>query len=145
MKATVYDRSPVDQVAAELIAKRGYSDRVGVAAGDMFQDPLPRDCDVHLWSNAFHDWDAPTVKQLAAKSFAALPSGGMIVVHDRHLNREKTGPLRIAAHSVFLMAGTAGRYYSIGEIEEYLAAAGFAHFDYRDVVLDYSVITARKP
>ena len=145
MKATVYDRSPVDRVAARLIAKRGYSGRVGVAAGDMFHDPLPRDCDVHLWSNAFHDWDAPTVKLLAAKSFAALPSGGMIVVHDRHLNREKTGPLRIAAHSVFLMAGTAGRYYSIAEIEEYLAAAGFAHFDYREVVLDYSVITARKP
>ena len=69
----------------------------------------------------------------------------MIVVHDRHLNREKTGPLRIAAHSVFLMAGTAGRYYSIGEIEDFLAAAGFIGFGYRDIVLDYSIITARKP
>ena len=145
MKATLYDRSPVDRVAAKMIAQRGYSDRVGVAAGDMFRDPLPADCDVHLWSNAFHDWDAPVVKQLAAKSFDALPSGGMIVVHDRHLNREKTGPLRIAAHSVFLMAGTEGRYYSIGEIEEYLGAAGFRDFGYRDVVLDYSVITACKP
>jgi SAM-dependent methyltransferase len=145
MKATVFDRSPVDRVAAKLIAKRGFSDRVSVAAGDMFQDPLPTECDVHLWSNALHDWDAPTVKRLAAKSFAALPPGGMIVVHDRHLNREKTGPLRIAAHSVFLMAGTEGRYYSIAEIEEYLSAAGFSGFDYRDVILDYSVITARKP
>jgi len=145
MKATVFDRSPVDRVAAKCIAQRGYSDRVGVASGDMFQDPFPAGCDVHLWSNAFHDWDAPTVQQLAAKSFAALPSGGLIVVHDRHLNREKTGPLRVAAHSVFLMAGTAGRYYSVAEIEEYLAAAGFADFGYREVVLDYSVITARKP
>lgn len=145
VKATVYDRSPVDRVAAKLIAKRGYSDRVGVATGDMFHDPLPADCDVHLWSNAFHDWDAPTVKRLAAKSFAALPPGGMIVVHDRHLNREKTGPLRIAAHSVFLMAGTEGRYYSIAEIEAFLAAAGFAGMDYREVILDYSLITARKP
>lgn len=145
VKATVYDRSPVDRVAAKLIAKRGYSDRVGVATGDMFHDPLPADCDVHLWSNAFHDWDAPTVKRLAAKSFAALPPGGMIVVHDRHLNRQKTGPLRIAAHSVFLMAGTEGRYYSIAEIEAFLAAAGFAGMDYREVILDYSLITARKP
>jgi SAM-dependent methyltransferase len=145
LKATVFDRSPVDRVAAKAIAQRGYSDRVGVVAGDMFRDPLPSDCDVHLWSNAFHDWDAPTVKQLAAKSFAALPPGGMIAVHDRHLNREKTGPLRIAAHSVFLMAGTEGRYYSTAEIEEYLAAAGFTGFDYREVILDYSIITARKP
>ncbi|HTX15440.1 MAG TPA: methyltransferase [Candidatus Baltobacteraceae bacterium] len=145
MKATVFDRSPVDRVAAKCIAQRGYSDRVSVASGDMFQDPFPAGCDVHLWSNAFHDWDAPTVQQLAAKSFAALPSRGLIVVHDRHLNREKTGPLRVAAHSVFLMAGTAGRYYSVAEIEQYLAAAGFADFGYREVVLDYSVITARKP
>jgi SAM-dependent methyltransferase len=145
VKATVFDRSPVDRVARKWIAQRGYSDRVGVADGDMFHDPLPQDCDVHLWSNAFHDWDAPTVKRLAAKSFAALPPGGLIVVHDRHLNREKTGPLRIAAHSVFLMAGTEGRYYSVGEIEEYLLAAGFSGFDYREVVLDYSIITAHKP
>ncbi|MFY9689662.1 MAG: methyltransferase [Candidatus Acidiferrales bacterium] len=145
MKATVFDRSPVDQVAAKWIAKRGFSDRVAVAAGDMFHDPLPVGPDVHLWSNAFHDWDAPIVRILAAKSFAALPSGGMIVVHDRHLNREKTGPLRIASHSVFLMAGTEGRYYSIAEIEEYLSAAGFTDMGYREVVLDYSVITARKP
>ncbi len=43
------------------------------------------------------------------------------------------------------MAGTEGRYYSIAEIEEYLSAAGFTDMGYREVVLDYSVITARKP
>ena len=40
MKATVYDRSPVDRVAAKLIAKRACSDRVDVAVGDMFRDSL---------------------------------------------------------------------------------------------------------
>jgi hypothetical protein len=74
-----------------------------------------------------------------------LPACGMVVVHDKHLNREKTGPLRIAAHSVFLMAGTEGRFYSIAEIEEYLTAAGFIDVQYRQVILDYSIITARKP
>jgi 3-hydroxy-5-methyl-1-naphthoate 3-O-methyltransferase len=66
-------------------------------------------------------------------------------VHDKHLNREKTGPLRIAAHSVFLMAGTEGRFYSIAEIEEFLGDAGFVDLQFRDVILDYSIITARKP
>jgi hypothetical protein len=82
---------------------------------------------------------------LLEKSFAALPPGGLVVVHDKHLNREKTGPLRIAAHSVFLMAGTEGRFYSIAEIEEALAAAGFVDLGFREVILDYSVITGRKP
>ena len=145
LQVTVFERPPVDRVAAKCIAKRGYSERVGVASGDMFRDPLPTGCDVHLWSNAIHDWDAPTIARLLEKSFAALPSGGLVVIHDRHLNRDKTGPLRIAAHSVFLMAGTEGRYYSIGEIEDFLASAGFRDPAYRDVILDYSIITARKP
>ena len=145
IKATVFERPPVDRVAAKCIAKRGYSERVSVAAGDMFTDPFPSGYDVHLWSNALHDWDSATNRRLVEKSFSALPSGGMIVVHDRHLNREKTGPLRIAAHSVFLMAGTQGRYYSIAEIEALLEEAGFRAPDYREVTLGYSVITAGKP
>jgi len=145
IKATVFERPPVDRVAAKCIAKRGYSDRVSIAAGDMLTRPLPTGYDVHLWSNALHDWDSPTNRRLVQKSFAALPSGGLVVIHDRHLNREKTGPLRIAAHSVFLMAGTQGRYYSIAEIEEFLEEAGFRDPEYRDVILGYSIITARKP
>jgi 3-hydroxy-5-methyl-1-naphthoate 3-O-methyltransferase len=145
LKATVFEKPPVDRVTRKCVAKRGFSERVGVAPGDMFRDPFPADGDVHLWSNALHDWDADTAKRLLAKSFAALPAGGLVVVHDKHLNREKTGPLRIAAHSVFLMAGTEGRFYSISEITEFLAAAGFVDVHYREVILDYSVITARKP
>ena len=145
LQATVFERPPVDRVTRRSIAQRGYSERVAVAAGDMFRDEFPRQCDVHLWSNALHDWDVPTVKTLLAKSFAALPPGGLVVVHDKHLNREKTGPLRVAAHSVFVMAGTEGRFYSIAEIEEYLSGAGFVDPGYRDVVLDYSILTARKP
>jgi SAM-dependent methyltransferase len=145
LKVTVFEKPPVDRVTQKCIARRGYSERVSVVAGDMFRDPLPAGYDVHLWSNALHDWDAPTVKLLLEKSFAALPPGGLVVIHDRHLNREKTGPLRIAAHSVFLMAGTEGRYYSIAEIEGFLSAVGFAGMDYREIILDYSIITARKP
>jgi hypothetical protein len=43
------------------------------------------------------------------------------------------------------MAGTEGRYYSVAEIEAFLGGVGFAAPDYREVILDYSIITARKP
>jgi SAM-dependent methyltransferase len=145
LKAAVFEKPPVDRVTRKCIAKRGFTERVTVASGDMLGEPLPMGYDVHLWSNALHDWNAATVKQLLEKSYAALPPGGLIVVHDRHLNRSKTGPLRIAAHSVFLMAGTEGRYYSVAEIEAFLGHAGFTAPKYRDVLLDYSILTARKP
>jgi len=145
MRATVFERPPVDRVAAKYIAERGFANRVDVLAGDMFRDPLPAGCDVHLWSNVLHDWDVPRVRCLLKKSFAALPSGGLVAIHDKHLNREKTGPLGIATHSVYLMARTEGRFYSMAEIETFLLEAGFRDPDYSEIVADYSIITARRP
>ncbi|MGA9883678.1 MAG: methyltransferase [Candidatus Acidiferrales bacterium] len=145
LRATVLEKSPVDRVTRQCIARRGYSDRVDVVVGDMFATPLPTGCDVHLWSNALHDWEAPTVESLLAKSFAALPPGGMVVIHDAHVNREKNGPLAVAAYSVFLMASTEGKCYSIGEMESMLAEIGFANVEFRPTAVEHSVITARKP
>ncbi len=145
LRATVFERLPVDRVARNWIARRGFAERVEVRAGDMFRDPLPAAADVHLWSNALHDWDEPTVRRLIAKSFAALPPGGLIVVHDKHLDEDKTGPLKTAAHSVLIMAGTEGRFYSTLEMETFLKEAGFASANHRATTLDYSIITAVKP
>ncbi len=145
LRASVLEKTPVDRVVRQCIARRGYSDRVDVIVGDMFVAPLPVGYDAHLWSNALHDWDAPTVKSLLAKSFAALPPGGMVVIHDAHVNGEKSGPLAVATYSVFLMASTEGKCYSIGEMDSMLGEIGFEDFQYRATAVDHSVITARKP
>ncbi len=145
LRATVLEKPPVDRVTRQCVSRRGYSDRVDVVTGDMFAAPLPSGFDVHLWSNALHDWGAATVKSLLAKSFAALPPGGMVVIHDAHVNREKNGPLAVAAYSVFLMASTEGKCYSIGEMDSMSAEIGFRNFRYRPTAVDHSVITARKP
>jgi len=143
--ATVFERPPVDRIAATLIARRGYSARVEVRAGDMFTDPLPAGHDLHLFSNVLHDWDFPQVRQLLAASFHALAPGGLILVHDAHLNADKTGPLPVARYSALLMSVTEGKCYSTREMEELLTAAGFVDFAYQPTVVDRSVITARKP
>jgi predicted O-methyltransferase YrrM len=145
VKATVFERPPVDRIAAQYVARRGFSNRVDIASGDMHCDPFPAGCDVHPWSNVFHDWNVSTVKRLLAKSFAALPPGGLIAIHDKYLNRDKTGPLGVAVHSVYLMALTEGRFYSTFEIEAFLAEAGFRNPDCQELSADYTVITARRP
>jgi SAM-dependent methyltransferase len=145
MQATVFEKAPVDRVAQECIAKRDCSGRVGVTVGDIFAGPLPSGFDLHLWSNVLHDWDAPTVSALLEKSFAALPPGGLVVIHDAHINREKAGPISVAAYSVFLMVITEGKCYSVGEMESLLVGAGFANVDYGKTRMDHSMITARKP
>jgi predicted O-methyltransferase YrrM len=145
LTATVFERPPVDGIARRMIEKRGYTARVAVVAGDMFTDPLPRDHDIHLFSNVLHDWDVAKVRPLLAASFAALPPGGLLVIHDAHLNADKTGPLPVAAYSALLMSVTEGKCYATSELETLLAAAGFRDFAFAETIADRSVMTALKP
>ena len=144
LAATVFEKSPVDRIAARAIAGRGCAAKVVVAAGDMLDGPLPGDADVHLYSNVLHDWDEPVVRQLIAKSFEALPPGGLIVIHDAFLNAVKDGPLHVAEYSILLMHSSEGRCYSTREMEEYLMDTGFRDASYRDTAAARGVMTATK-
>jgi predicted O-methyltransferase YrrM len=144
LAATVFEKPPVDRIAARAIANRGCSGKVSVVAGDMLAGALPADADVHLYSNVLHDWDEPVVRQLIEKSFEALPPGGLVVIHDAFLNAVKDGPLHVAEYSVLLMHSSEGRCYSTREMEQYLADAGFRDASYRDTAAARGVMTARK-
>jgi predicted O-methyltransferase YrrM len=145
LRATVLEKPPVDRIAAAAIAKRGAGDRVSVIAQDMRADPLPGFADVHLFSNVLHDWDAPIVTELIEKSFAALPPGGLVVVHDAFLNPAKTGPLHVAEYSVLLMHASEGRCYSTAEMASSLERAGFVEPHYTEGAAARGIMTARKP
>ena len=144
LSATVFEKPPVDRIAAGAIAKRGCADAVSVVAGDMLVDPLPTNADVHLYSNVLHDWDEPVVRQLLARSRDALPHGGLIVIHDAFLNAVKNGPLHVAEYSVLLMHSTEGRCYSTREMEQYLVGAGFDDVMHRETAAARGIVTARR-
>ena len=144
LRATVFEQSPVDRIARRCIEERGFSDRVNVVAGDMFQDALPTDCDVHLFSNVLHDWGTAEVKQLLALSHLALPAGGLLVIHDAFINADKTGPLPVAEYSALLMHSTQGKCYSVGEYAELLREAGFEPGAYADTAADRGFMVAVK-
>jgi SAM-dependent methyltransferase len=144
LRATVLEKPPVDRITKRCLAERRFSERIDVKIGDMFSNPFPGGCDIHLFSNVLHDWDVDRVEQLLAKSFSALPSGGIIIIHDAHINAEKTGPLPVAAYSALLMTITEGKCYSEKEMGDFLSAAGFSDIKYSPTAADRSVIVARK-
>ncbi|MDR3401143.1 MAG: methyltransferase [Chthoniobacter sp.] len=145
LRASVFEKKPVDRIAWENIAKRGHSEKVSVIVGDMFTDDWPTGFDVHLISNVLHDWDEEVVRQLLAKSYAALPAGGSLIVHDVHINAEKTGPIHAAEYSALLMNITEGKCYSVGEMRGYLGELGFEWVDYQPTAVGRSFILAKKP
>ncbi|AEM84222.1 methyltransferase [Streptomyces violaceusniger] len=145
VRASILERSPVDQIAQELLAERGYADRVNVITGDMFNGPLPAGFDLHIYSHVLHDWSEEQVRGLLAASYAALEPGGWIVDHDAHINADKTGPLPVAEYSVMMMHGTQGKCWAVSELGTMLADSGFVDVRYKDTTSDRSVVIARKP
>lgn len=144
LRAAVLEKPPVDRIAREAIARQECSAKVEVIAGDMFSDPWPTGFDVHLMSHVLHDWDEPEVRTLLAKSFAALPSGGLVLLHHAYLNAEKNGPLPVAEFSALIMQITEGKCYSLGEMRRYLSDTGFIWRGVHPTAVGRSVIVATK-
>jgi predicted O-methyltransferase YrrM len=145
LRATVFERPPVDAAARTLLTDRGYGDRIEVAVGDMFAGPLPGGHDLHLFSHVLHDWSEEQVRDLLAASFAALEPGGCVVDHDTHIDATKSGPLPVAEYSVLLMHSTTGKCWSVGELGAMLADAGFHDAETRPTAADRTAVVAYKP
>jgi hypothetical protein len=95
-------------------------------------------------SNILHDWDVPRCEQLVAKSVAALPAGGRLLIHDVFLNDDHSGPLYAALFSVALMVITEGRNYSGAEYRTWLRAAGLTPAEPIPTLVHSSVLVGIK-
>jgi hypothetical protein len=142
--AIVFDTAPVCEVAAEFIARYGLQARVGTQVGDMWNDPFPP-ADLHFYSFIYHDWTPEKCRFLTAKSFASLPPGGRIFIHEMVYDDAKTGPFPIAAFSMIMLGWTEGEQYSGRELSAMLEEAGFTHIDVKPTFGYWSIITAAKP
>ena len=79
LRCTSYDLPPVAPIAEKWIAAAGLSDRVTVASGDFFADPLPR-VDVITMSLVLHDWNLDRKMHLIHAAYEALTDGGALIV-----------------------------------------------------------------
>ena len=145
LSAAVFEKPPVDKVAQYSLKKLKLNDKVSVVAGDVFKENLPGGYDVHFISHVLHDWDIKEVKTILKNSYDSLKPGGMIILHDAHINKAKTGPLSVAEYSVLLMFLSEGKCYSTGEMNEVLEETGFRDVEYKPTILNRSIITAKKP
>ena len=79
LRCISYDMPIVAPIAEETIRVAGLSDRVSVASGDFFAEPLPR-ADVITMGHILHDWNLDQKKQLIKAAYDALPDGGAFVI-----------------------------------------------------------------
>jgi hypothetical protein len=79
LRCTSFDLPVVAPIAEKTISAAGLADRVAVASGDFFADPLPR-ADVITMGLILHNWNLDRKMQLIRAAHQALPTGGAFVV-----------------------------------------------------------------
>jgi acetylserotonin O-methyltransferase len=131
LKATVFDLPPVVASAREFLATQPEGSRVGLAAGDFFADALPQ-ADLFALGRILHDWSADKIRTLLRKICDRLPAGGALLIAERLLNAEKTGPIRGQLQSLNMLVCTEGKERNAAEYRALLLEAGFTDVQARE-------------
>jgi acetylserotonin N-methyltransferase len=144
LRGTIFDLPPVVAVAREFIDRSPDKARLGAVAGDFFKDPLP-EADLFALGRILHDWSAEKIKALLSKICARLPSGGGLLIAERLLNDEKTGPLKGQLQSLNMLVCTEGKERNAAEYRAILLEAGFADVQAKETgsVVDAVLATKR--
>jgi hypothetical protein len=133
------------EVALGYVRKAGVAHRIDALAVDMFREAWPSGYDAIFLSNIFHDWDFETCAALAAKAYAALSSGGRILLHEMLLDDTHDGPATAVAFSMYMLLGTKGQQFTAAELSKLLADTGFGSVEITPTHGYYAVVSGRKP
>jgi acetylserotonin N-methyltransferase len=139
LQATVFDLPAAIESAREFTA----GSAVELIPGDFFTDPLP-DADLYAVGRIFHDWSEPKIRLLLEKIYAALPTGGALLIAERLLDDDLKGPLHAHMQSLNMLLCTEGRERSLEQYAALARAAGFTQVDARHTGTPLDAVLATK-
>ena len=127
MRATLFDRPAVIEIARQYLRRAGLLDRVTLVPGDFYRDELPPGHDLAFLSAIIHQNSPEQNLDLFSKVFRSLAPGARIVIRDHVMSEDRTYPKDGAIFAVNMLLGTAGgNTYTFEEIKEGLQEAGFS-------------------
>jgi acetylserotonin N-methyltransferase len=130
LRALVFDLPGVVPTAREQVEASGVADWIEVVAGDFFMDPLP-EADLFTLGRIVHDWSEEKIGRLLRKIYDRLPDGGALLVAEKLLNDDKSGPQWAVLQSLNMLLVTEGRERTLGEYTALLRAVGFGRVEGR--------------
>ena len=129
LRAIVFDLPQVVETARIQASRSAVaSSRIEVMAGDFFRDQLP-EADLFAMSRILHDWSEDKIRSLLAKIYARLRPGGGILLAEKLLREDKTGPASAQLQSLNMLVCTEGKERSLGEYRRLLEEAGFRNVE----------------
>lgn len=144
LRATVYDLPLVQDFAEEYISACSLGNRVRFVAGDFFVGELPP-ADLYALGRIIHDWSEGKIQSLLRKVFAALPSGGGLLIAEALMDDDHSGPTHVMMQSLNMLVCTEGKERTCSEYRSLLDAAGFRSIQCRRTGTIVDAVLARKP
>ncbi len=124
LRATVYDLPEALPLAREIAGASSVADRIGFEGGDFFKDPLP-EADLFSLGRIVHDWTEAKILQLLSRIYEQLTSGGGLLIAEKLLDDDKTGPSWAQMQSLNMLVCTEGKERTLTEYAELLLKVGF--------------------
>lgn len=124
LRAVVFDLPEVVPLTREIVATSGLGDRVEVIAGDFFVDDLPEG-DVVALGRILHDWSEDKIARLLSRIHARLPAEGAILIAEKLLLDDRSGPSWAQMQHLNMLLCTEGRERTLDGYAAILTRAGF--------------------
>jgi len=124
LRAVVFDLPEAGALAKEIIAASPAAGRIEFSGGDFFKDPLPQG-DLYGVGRILHDWTEEKIVKLLRKIYHALPPGGALLIAEKLLTEDRSGPTWAQMQSLNMLVCTEGKERTLSEYEALLKNAGF--------------------
>ncbi|MCP3709949.1 acetylserotonin O-methyltransferase [Paraburkholderia sp. CNPSo 3274] len=120
-----FDLAAVAPVFNDYVAANELQDRIHFHPGDFFKDALPS-ADVLVMGHILHDWNLEQKRELLARSYQALPTGGSLIVYDAVIDDERRRNAFGLMMSLNMLIETPGGFdYTARQCREWMSEAGF--------------------
>jgi acetylserotonin N-methyltransferase len=124
LRAAVFDLPVVVEFGREIVRHSPAADRVEMISGDFFADELP-EADLYAVGRILHDWSVEKIRKLLRKIYTRLPAGGGLLIAEKLLAADKSGPTAAHMQSLNMLICTEGKERTLEEYAELLREAGF--------------------
>jgi acetylserotonin N-methyltransferase len=138
LAVALFDLPPVIGFARELVTAE-----VELIPGDFFTDPLPP-ADLYTLGRILHDWSEPKIVTLLTKIYEALPPAGALLICEKLLDADKSGPVHVHVQSLNMLICTEGKERTLGEYAALLRLVGFTEVEGRQTGKPIDAVLARK-
>jgi acetylserotonin N-methyltransferase len=145
LEAIVFDLPNVIEIVRNDFSTPADASRIRFATGDMFDVSQLPEADLYALGRILHDWPDEKALTLLRGVYDRLPHGGGVLLAEKLLAEDKSGPVSAQMQSLNMLLCTEGKERTSDEYRSLLESAGFEFMGSRITGSPLDAVFARKP